>query len=168
VSEDAATARAEWRAEEAQWSRAALEQWEHGRGLADVLRDCMHRGDTVTFALASHSWTGGVVAVGHDVARVDNGESRVDVRLAADAPYVVRVRARAGASERARDDGALTTFVARLRELDGTDLCIGTSTGPLEGCVRIGHDQVRVTDADGGTAYVPTGSIWWVRPLDDD
>jgi len=65
------------------------------------------------------------------------------------------------------DDGTRTTFTARLREVDGTKVCIGTSSGPLEGRLRIGLDQVRMTGADGGVAYVPTGSIWWVRPLDD-
>ena len=46
-------------------------------------------------------------------------------------------------------------------------MCIGTSAGPLEGRLRIGVDQLRVTDVDGGVAYVPMDSVWWVRPLDD-
>jgi hypothetical protein len=165
MSDDAAMARAEWRAEEEQWSRAALEQWEHSRGLADIVRDCMHRGDTVTFAFASHVWSGSVVAVGHDIARLDTGDTRVDLRLAADAAFVLRVRD--GNRVAAHDDGTPTTFTARLREVDGTDVFIGTSGGPLEGRLRIGLDQVRITGADGGVAYVPTGSVWWVRPLDD-
>jgi len=166
MPDDAAAIRAEWRADEEQWSRAALEQWEHGRALADVVRDCMHRGDVVTFEFASHSWTGTVIAVGHDVARVDTGDAWVDVRLAAEAPFVVRVR---GAHhDGGRDDGTLTTFTARLREVDGTATSIGTSVRTLEGHLRVGRDQLRLTDADGGIAYVPTGSVWWVRPLDDD
>jgi len=44
-----------------------------------------------------------------------------------------------------------------LREVDGTALCIGTSAGPLEGRLRIGVDQLRVTDVDGAVAYVPIG-----------
>jgi hypothetical protein len=173
VSDDAATARAEWRAEEEQWSRAALERWEHGRGLADVVRDSMHRGDTVTFGFPSHAWTGVVVAVGRDVARVATGDTRVDIRLGVDAPFVLRVRAgmhvdvHAARGAAGRDDSTLTTFTARWREVDGTALCIGTSTGPLEGRLRIGVDQLRVTDLDGGLAYVPMDSVWWVRPLDD-
>lgn len=162
-------ARAEWRAEEEQWSRAALERWEHGRSLVDVVRDCMHRGDTVTFVFSSSSWSGVVIAVGRDVACVDTGAARVDIRLGADAPFVLRVRpdAHAAASAAGHDFSPLTTFTARLREIDGTAVFIGTSAGPLEGRLRIGVDQLRVTDVDGGVAYVPMDSVWCVRPLDD-
>jgi hypothetical protein len=165
VADDAAAVRAEWRAEEEHWSRAALERWEHGRGLDDVLRDCMRRGDVVTCAFATVTWTGGVVAIGVDVARLATGAAEVDVRLAADAPFVLRVRA--GTTHRSLDEGTLTSFRARLRELDGTAVSIGTAAGPLEGRLRIGRDQVRLTDRDGGAAYVPAASLWWVRPLDD-
>jgi hypothetical protein len=166
VVDDAAAVRAEWRAEEDRWSRAALEHWEHGRGLDDVLRDCMRRGDVVTCAFADVSWTGAVLAVGVDVVRIDARERPVDVRLAVDAPFVLRNRP--GTVRRGPDGGALTTFRARLRELDGTSVCIGTPIASLEGRLRIGRDQLRVTDRDGGVAYVPTGSVRWVRPLDDD
>jgi hypothetical protein len=166
MSDDAAMARAEWRADEQAWSRAAFEHWEHGRSLADIARDAMHRGDTVTFAFVSHTWSGEVVAVGRDLACLDTGDTRVDLRLAADAPFVLRVRAGDAVGGR-RDEGALTTFTARLRDLDDTVLCIGTAIGSLEGRLRIGADQVRVTDVDGGVAYVPTRSVWWVRLLDD-
>jgi hypothetical protein len=165
VVDDAAAVRAEWRADEEQWARAALERWEHGRGLADVLRDCMHRDDVVTCELPTVTWTGAVVAVGVDVVRLAVGEAPVDVRLTADAPFVVR--ARPGTGPGARDGSALTTFLARVRELDGTAVSIGTPTGSLEGRMRLGRDQVRVTDRDGGIAYVPSGSVWWVRALDD-
>lgn len=165
-SDGVAAVRAEWRADEEEWSRAALEQWEHGRGLADVARDCMQRGDTASFTFASVTWSGAIVAVGHDLARLDAGTRPVDVRLAPDAPFVLRVRP--GSADPERHDGTVTTFVARLRELDGTEVYIGTSTGALEGWLRVGRDQLRLTDRDGGCAYVPTGSVWWARPLDDD
>ena len=171
MSDDAAAARAEWRAEEEAWSRAALERWEHGRGLADVVRDAMHRGDAVTFTFAAVTWSGAVVAVVDDVARVDTGAAIVDVRLTSEAPFVLRVRATDGVDGHAdglADGMAITTFLARLRELDGTVVCIGTSSGTLEGALRVGRDQLRLTDGDGGRAYVPIGSVWWVRPLDDD
>ena len=167
VADDrAASARAEWRAEEAEWSRVALEHWEHGRGLADVLRDCMQCGDTVTFAFSTVTWSGSIGAVGRDIVRVDVGEVTVDVRLDPAAPFVLR--ARSGAGEGAFDRAVVTTFAARLRELDGTAVCIGTSSGTLEGDLRVGRDQVRVTASGADVAYVPTGSVWWVRPLDDD
>jgi len=165
VADDAAAARAEWRAEEEQWSRVALERWEHGRGLDDVLRDCMHRADVVTFRFSTVNWKGVVVGVGSDVARVRTGDTEVDVRLVADAPFVLCTRP--GGSDGAPAAGTLTTFLARLRELDGTGVCIGTPVGPLEGRLRVGRDQLRVAAADGSVAYVPTESVRWVRPLDD-
>jgi hypothetical protein len=167
VSDDPAVVRAEWRAEAEDWSRAALEHWEHGRELVDVLREGMHRGDAVTIAYPLVTWSGVLSAVGVDIARVDTGTSAVDVRVASDAPFVVRTRAGVH-GEGTRGDLMVTTFTARLRELDGTAVCIGTSVGSLEGRLRIGRDQLRLTDHDGVRSYVPTGSVWWVRPLDDD
>jgi hypothetical protein len=164
-SDRAAAVRAEWRAEEQQWSRAALEQWEHGRALVDIARDAMHRGDTVTFAFPSIVWSGEIIAVGHDVARLDADFSRVDIRLAADAPFVLRIRS--GPRAAGRTDATMSTFVVRLRERDGTDVSIGTAHGALEGTLRIGRDQLRLTDRDGGSAYVPIASAWWLRPLVD-
>lgn len=166
MGDAAATLRAEWRAEEERWSRAALEQWEHGRTLADVARECMHRGDGVTFAFAGVGWSGTVVAVGRDVVRVHIGDGSVDVRLAPDAPFVLRVRL--GVGDGRRGDGTVTTFAARLRELDGTVVCIGTPEGPIEGTMRTGRDQLRITSCEGSTAYVPSGSVWWVRSVEVD
>lgn len=166
MSDDAAMVRAEWRADEEQWSRAALERWEHGRGLVDVLRDAMHRGDSIALTFPVVTWSGRVTAIGDDAVRVDSVDARVDVRLAAGAPFVLRTRA--GTGGYLRDDGTLGTFTARLRQLDGTNVCIGTAEGSLEGRLRVGRDQVRLTDGGGVLAYVPIGSVWWVRPLDDD
>jgi hypothetical protein len=134
--------------------------------LVDIARQCMLRGDTARFTFPSVTWSGVVVAVGDDVARVDAGDTRVDVHLGASAPLVLRTRA--GGRDRTGSGGAVTTFAARLRELDGTEVCIGIATGLLEGTLRVGRDQLRLRDRDGGCAYVPTGSVWWVRPLDDD
>lgn len=126
----------------------------------------MHRADSVTFAFATVTWSGTVGAVGRDVVRVDVGGSSVDLRLDPSAPFVLR--ARPGRAGRAPDPATVTTFTARLRELDGTTACVGMATGALEGELRLGRDQVRMTTRDVGVAYVPTGSVWWVRPLDDD
>jgi hypothetical protein len=167
VEFDGGTAvRAEWRAEEEQWSRAALERWEHGRGLADVARDSMHRGDTVMVVFPLVTWSGAAVAVGDDVLRVDADGTHVDIRLAVAAPFVLRTRPED--RDTSVGDSLLTTFTARLRELDGTPVCIGTAAGLIEGTLRVGRDQLRLVDRDAGCAYVPTGSVWWVRPLDDD
>ena len=168
----AGAVRAEWRAAEEEWSRAALEHWEHGRTLADVLRDCMARGDAVSVAFATTTWSGDVVAVGADIARLAVGPLLVDVRLFDAAPFVLRTRPSALSSRSAGGAvggvAAVTTFTARLRELDGTQVCIGIPDGRLEGILRAGNDQVRLADRDGSLAYVPIGSVSWVRSLDDD
>jgi hypothetical protein len=162
---DGAAVRAAWRAEEARWSQAAFEQWEHSRGLTDVAREAMHRGDRVAFAYEALVWAGVVVAVGRDVARIDTGGSLVDVRLDDAAPFVLRTGRGTGDGCRGR---ALVSFAARLRELDGSNVMLGASGGSLEGTLRIGRDQVRVRAADGSSAYAPRGSVWWVRVVEDD
>jgi hypothetical protein len=166
VSDDAAVVRAEWRAEAEEWSRAALEHWEHGRELVDVFRECMQRGAPLTITFPSVTWSGVLAAVGADTVRIDTGTTNVDLRVAFDSPFVVRLRDGVH-GEGTRGDLSVTTFMARLRELDGTTVYIGTSVGPLEGSLRVGRDQLRLTDGDGGCSYVPTGSVWWVRPFDD-
>ena len=161
--------RAAWRAEEAEWSRAAHERWEHDRSFVDVLRDCMHRGDTVACELGSDRCTGTVASVGADVVRIATPEGAVDVRIDAAAPIVVRVVAAARRGGH-RGDTTITTFVARLRQLEHTQVRLGLRADhePLEGALVVGLDQVSVVDGDGRRAYVPIGSVCWVRPVDVD
>ena len=165
----AAALRAEWRAEEAEWSRAARERWEHGRSLVDVLRDCMHRGDTVAVEVGPLTFTGTVRSVGDDVVRIETPEGSVDVRVAPDTPAVVRIvtSARAGGG---RGDASVPTFLARLRQLERSRVRLGLR-GPresIEGEVLVARDHVSVVDGDGRRAYVPIGSVCWVRPVDVD
>ena len=116
IGDAAAVVRAEWRADEEEWTRAALERWRHDRSLLDVLRECMHRGDTITVCPGSVTFTGRVEAVGDDLLALAAPDGRVDVQCHADAPLVVRI------AERARTGGtrgdAVTTFRARLLELE--------------------------------------------------
>ena len=77
----AAALRAEWRADEAAWTRAALEQWEHGRTFVDVLQSCLHRGDTVALGFPGRTFTGVLTAVGDDVARLATPDGSVDAHL---------------------------------------------------------------------------------------
>ena len=86
----------------------ALERWEHERTLLDVLRDCMHRGDTVALAFASVTITGVVTAVGRDVTLIASPDGCVDVPVDARMPAVLRVvvPARGGGG---RGDATVTT-----------------------------------------------------------
>jgi hypothetical protein len=109
---------------------------------------------------------GEVIGVGRDVVRVAGAHAIVDIRLDVGAPFVLHTRH--SDFDGRRGDAGVTTFAARLRELDGTCMSIGVSAGSLEGTLRVGSDQLRVIDGDGACVYVPTGSVWWLRPLDDD
>jgi hypothetical protein len=172
--DDAATARAarearaEWRAEQEQWSRAAFEQWEHGRTLVDVVRDCMHRGDRVTVAYATQTWAGRVDGVGVDVVCLRAGDALVDVKVDGDATFVLGVHADTGAVAGHRGAVTRTSFAARLRELDGALVSVGGAIGAVEGVLRVGADQVRLTASDGAVRYVAAGSVAWVRVVDVD
>jgi len=162
------TVRAAWRADEEVWARAALVRWEHERTLVDVLRDCMHRGDTVAVGFASCTFTGVLTAVGRDVARIATPAGGVDLRVDATMPAVVRVvrPARGGG---ARGDDTVSTFVARLRQLEGTPVRLGVDAGDeVAGALGLGRDHVSVTDRDDARTYVPMESVRWVRPDDAD
>jgi hypothetical protein len=165
----AAGLRAQWRAEEEQWTRAALERWEHDRTLLDVLRACMHRGDTVALAFADRTFTGVVTAVGADLARVETVDGSVDAHLGATAACSLRVitTARAGGE---RGDPSVATFRARLLHLEGGVVQLGVRApdDAVVGELRVGRDQVSVVDRDGARRYVPITSVSWVRPVDVD
>jgi hypothetical protein len=165
--------RAEWRADEEAWSRAALERWEHDRTLVDVVRDCMHRGDTLAFVFATCTFTGAVTAVGADIARIATPAGGVDVRIDPAMPAVVRVLGNARRGGGRRGDESTTTFLARLRQLGGSTVRVGAHGADGVGEVAVGElglgrDHVSVVGRDGERVYLPMASVCWVRPDDDD
>jgi hypothetical protein len=164
----AAAARSEWRADEEDWTRAAVERWLHARTLLDVVRECMHRGDTVSVRFGDRVFSGRVSAVGSDLFSLDLVEGRVDVAAADDARFLLRVDARAR-SGGARGDH-VTTLRARLLELESArcDIEIGAGLGDeVRGQLCVGRDHVLVRSAATPDAVVPMGAVAWVlaRPL---
>lgn len=160
-----AALRAEWRDEEEAWTRAAFEHWEHGRTLVDIARECMHRGDTVTLTTAHVALRGAIRAVGPETLRLLDDDGVVDVQLADDSPFVLRVvaRARSGGS-RCIDDAC--AFRARLLEHETVDSVeLGTYAFPdvLVGELRVGADHVRVRSRDAGDAFLAMRTVAWVR-----
>ncbi len=160
IGDAAASARAEWRADEEEWTRAAVELWHHGRRLLDVVRDCMHRGDTVAVKVGAVTMTGTVCAVGDDVVSLAVADGRVDLPLDSAAALTVRVvdRARTGGTR----GEPCTTFRARLLELEASehDVEIVTLSGDaVRGRLVVGRDHVVVGDDVVGFA-----AIAWVRP----
>ena len=158
--------RAEWRDEEEEWTRAAFEHWEHGRTLADIARDCMHRGDTISLATPHVVVRGVIAAVGPDTVRVVDGEATTDVHLVDGAAIVLRVveRARSGGSARHRRGVDVPRAAARARDgaLPSNSGC-SRIADVLTGELRVGADHVRVRSRDAIDSFVPMSSVAWVR-----
>jgi hypothetical protein len=165
-----AAARAAWRADEEEWTRAAFEAWDHERALVDVARDCMHRGDTVALLMSQRVFSGLVLAVGDDFVRVGSPTGHVDVRIGDHAQFILRVIAPARAGGW-RGTTEIATFRACLLQLevDGVEVELGVpAADAMVGLIYLGGDHVRLECRDGGSAYVPIGSVSWVRPVDVD
>ncbi len=166
-------AREERRAEEEEYSRAALRQWARHRDILDVVRELQHRGDTVSMQAGDIVFIGTIDAVGRDYVQLRTDGGRVDVRLAPSpndhtpAPMLVRVVSRARHGGR-RTEADAPTFRARLLEYDGDEIeaVVGVPTigDELRGCLVVGRDHVAVRDRDGGETYVSLDCVVWVRP----
>jgi hypothetical protein len=165
-------AREEWRAEEEEYTRAALRQWARHRDLVDVVRELQHRGDTICVQAGPTVFTGMIDAIGHDYVQLRTAGGRVDIRLVASAhdstvPVRVRVVSRARQGGR-RAEAEAPTFRARLLEYDGDEVeaVVGVPAAgdELHGCLVVGRDHVVVRDRDGWETYVPLGGVAWVRP----
>jgi hypothetical protein len=165
-------AREERRAEEEEYTRAALRQWARHRDLIDVIRELQHRGDTISVQVGHTMFVGLIDAVGRDYFRLRTDAGRVDIRLASSeqgtpVPVLVRVvnRARRG-GRRAEADAP--SFRARLLEYDGDEVeaLVGVPAigDELRGCLVVGRDHLVLRDRGGGEIYVPLGSVVWVRP----
>jgi len=166
----AAAVRAEWRADEEEWTQAAIERWQHDRTVHDLMLECMHRGDTLLVELPHATLTGVLRGVGDDFVALDSPGGRVDVPVDARA-VVFRVAepARAGGTRGA----AVTTFRMRLYELeaDAGTVEVGTASSAvtLTGRLQVGRDHVVVRERDGGYSVVALGTVAWIRgPLVDD
>ncbi|HMG27575.1 MAG TPA: hypothetical protein VKH36_12260 [Acidimicrobiia bacterium] len=169
-------AREERRAEEEEYTRAALRQWARHRDLLDVIRELQHRGDTISVQVGSMVFVGMVDAAGRDYVQLRTDGGRVDIRLAslvpegAPVPVLVRVvnRARHG-GRRAEADAP--SFRARLLEYDADEVeaIVGAPAvaDELRGCLVVGRDHVVVRGHAGEETYVPLGCVSWVRPSRD-
>jgi hypothetical protein len=158
----AAAARAEWRAEEEEWTRAEAERWRHQRTVAGLAREYLHRGDTVEVAIAGATFRGTLTRVGDDWLQVQTDGGEVDVSLAAGIVLRRLVRAVAGGR---RDDGAVATFRARLLEHEaaGEPVIVGAPAldGTVQGAMTVGADHVIITVDEIETALA---QISWVYP----
>ena len=153
----AAHLRAEVRADEEDWTRAAVQHWAHARTLADLAREFAARGDGVVVETTGRSFRGVIVAVGP--ARGDRatrgavGHLRLALAEAVGSPLAPFALYRADRARRGgvRPPAALVTFRARLLELEaaGIPVRVGSSVigGELTGCLTVGRDHVVVHGA---------------------
>jgi hypothetical protein len=146
--------RAERHDDEDTWTRAAVQQWAHGRRMADFARELAERGDRVAIDVAGRSFGGVVVAVGDDRLDVQTAAGVVNIRLALGdtasallAPIVVRrvLPARRGGG---RPPSALVTFRARLLELEAHGATVRVGSRLLgderQGPITVGRDHLLV------------------------
>jgi hypothetical protein len=168
-------AREERRAEEEEYTRAAVRQWARHRNLVDVVREHQHRGDAISVQSGDIVFVGVVDAIGRDYVKLRTEGGSVDIRLASSspsdatpAPVLVRIvsRARRGGC---RAEADAQSFRARLLEYeaDEVEAVVGAPTfgAELHGCVVVGRDHIVVRDRDGGQTYVPLGCVAWVRSV---
>jgi hypothetical protein len=158
----ASSARAEWRREEEEYLRAAEEHWAHQRTMRDVVRELMHRGDTVAVTVGPTTRTGRVVTVGEDWFELAGPAGSADLRL--EAPdLVVRVLERAHDGG-CRGDAGSRTFRARLleHEMAGGRVVVGFRDSEMRGALVVGRDQVCVGAPPLGT-YVPIRAITMIH-----
>ncbi len=163
----AATLRVEWRDEEEELARAALEQWTHQRTLGDVARELMHRGDNVAVLSNGTAFSGRIIEVGRDVVVVATVLGKVDIHL--EAPVMLRVveRAKSGGTR----GGGVNSFRARMaeREMDGDEVIVGTvlTRHTLRGAIMLGRDHLHVRDRFGAETYVRLADITYVAGASD-
>jgi hypothetical protein len=154
----------EWRADEEEWSRAALEHFRHGRTLVDALREAMHRGDVVVLADDPARSRGVLLHVGDDWCRLGATGGAVEVPVRASSP-VVRVVERSRRGGRLRDPEAPARWRGRLLELEvsATVCVVDLATGEaLRGRLLVGSDHVVVVDGLDET-YVPLDAFARLR-----
>jgi len=156
---------AEWRADEAAWTAAALAQWRHQRSLVETAREHLHRGDTLTisWAGATTTLTGPIVGVGSDVLALSVARTRVDVALGAHVPIVWRV------VRRAPDGGsrghAFDSLRARLLELEarGDAVDVGVADEIVRGELTVCRDHVAVTDDSGSCTVLAFSALRYLK-----
>lgn len=149
---------AQLRAEAEDSERLAAQAARRGRSLADVARELMARGDTVTVAVPGRWFTGVIIHASGDLLTLRAAGGSVDVNLRAPAHLQVVQRARSGGL--AGSDGA-SSFKARLFEIEMAGELVTL------GCLTVG-EEVRGRIAAVGVDHLvwqSGGGREWYLPL---
>ena len=158
-----ASMRSEWRAEEEQATRDALERWRRSRTIVDWFVERMNAGDVIAVTCGTQRFTGTVEEVGPDLVGVRAAFARIDVHLASTAPMQFAL------VERATEGGRRASMRRTFRELviareEAGAVTVGTSLSPagLVGRVRAARDFVTIVASDGREVVVPMDDVTWI------
>lgn len=158
-----ASLRSEWRAEEEQATRDALERWRRSRTAVDWFVERMNAGDTVAVTCAAQRFTGIVEEVGPDAIGVRTPFARVDVHVGSTAAMQFELVEHASAGGRRASLRRTFRDVLIARECSDT-VTVGTTLSPagLQGRVAAGRDFVTIVAAEGCEIVVPIKDVAWV------
>jgi hypothetical protein len=167
----AASARADWRAEQEAVTADAAEVFNHTRSVADLITESMRNGDRVALIVGPHRAVGMIVELAADLIGIRNvGSGRLDFQLRSDLAYQILIQERA-VSQPGGDEIASGSFRARLLEREAADgeSTVGSvlSAEPLDGKLIVGSDNVRVIARGGGETIVPMHAVAYVGPRRD-
>jgi hypothetical protein len=158
-----ASMRSEWRAEEEQATRDALERWRRSRTIVDWFVERMNAGDVIAVTCSSQRFTGTVEEVGADAAGLRTPFARVDVHLGATTPMQVDVVERAtSGGRRASLRRSFRDIVIARETVDA--VTVGTTLSPegLDGRVTAARDFVTLVTKDGAEVVVPMSDVTWI------
>lgn len=152
----------EWREEAETAETDARLLRERRRGLADVARDLLHRGDRVTATCGARSASGTVVGAGRDFVTLESEALWVEVRL-----ETAIVRVEPSPVGGGVQSGGSATWVARLKEFEQTgedlEIWVPSASQGLHGMIEtVAEDHLVVADRLGGRAYLPLGVVGMV------
>lgn len=156
---------AELRAEQAEYEAMALLAELRARGLADVVRELMVRGDVVEVTLGEVSLSGTVSHTGEDFAVLGCQWGEVDLVLATLSGVRVLHRERRGVNP---PSAGSRTFRARLteHEIDQTAVVLKQAGRDLQGLIAAVATDHIVLQTGTGTQFIPLASIVaaWPQP----
>ncbi len=163
----ASTMDAEVRAEQAAYEAMALQAEWRARGLADVARELVVRGDTVDVTTGGRAIAGTVVHAGIDYAVIDGPMGTFDVALAVLTTLRVTQRSRDGGR---RPAGGAATLRARMTEHETAEAALTlllSSGDTLDGRVRAAATDHLLLEDPRGQVVIPWPAVAAVWPDQD-
>jgi hypothetical protein len=162
-----ASMREEWRSEQEAATKDAAEAWAHRQTLQDRFRAHMHRGDRIALTIGGQRIAGIPDEVGDDLLAVRNLGGRIDIHLAATAPFWYELHEKASEGGHRGSDAAAGRFMNALLAREQEDLVtVGTVFDPdgIDGKLVVGADHVAIVARGGKETVVPLSQVTWIAP----